>query len=236
MVLQHYGLAHLAAHRQSERGSGAFDDLLQEASLGLIKAAHGFEASRGHRFSSYGVAMAQGQILHYRRDREPTLHLPWRLIALYAKGMRLQQEREQQHLPLLATVQLAKALGVTRQRWQAACSANRQRRLISLHQPVHGDGTNPDATPGCLLDQLPDRKGEGSEAGATPWLFEALEQLPKRTRQWLIRHHVHGESHREIGVSTGFSTRAIRSELDRALELLRQLASDQTWRRVQPVG
>ena len=67
LVLEHYGLAHFAADRQSLKGPGANDDLIQEASLGLIKAASGYESSKGHRFSSYGVAMAEGQILHYRR-------------------------------------------------------------------------------------------------------------------------------------------------------------------------
>ena len=81
LVLEHYGLAHLAAQRQSLKGPGSHDDLIQEASLGLIKAASGFESSRGHRFSSYGVAMAQGQILHYRR-RHTVLVTNW----LVAKG------------------------------------------------------------------------------------------------------------------------------------------------------
>ena len=225
MVLKHYGLAHLAAQRQLAKGTGSLDDLLQEASLGLIKAASGYEPSRGHRFSSYAMAMAQGQILHYRRDREPTLHQPWRLASLHAKGARLQQERSQKQQPLLSTRLLAEALGVTTQRWEEACTAHHQRRLISLHQPVHGNSTGPDDHGSCLLDQLADRKGEVGEDGARDWLLEALQQLPLRTRQWLIRRHVHGESVRQISLCTGLSRRAIRTELTRSEALLKQLAS-----------
>ena len=226
MVLQHYGLAHLAAQRQSARGTGALDDLLQEASLGLIKAVSGFDPSRGHRFSSYGVAMAQGQILHYRRDREAMLHVPWRLASLHAKGMRLQQQRQHQQLPLLSPDRLAQALGVTRQRWQEACTANDQQRLISLHQPVHRDSSS-DASDGCLLDQLRDGRDDGGDDGARDWLLQALQQLPDQTRQWLIRHHIHGESLRQISVSAGINSRVIRAELRQALDNLQQLACRQ---------
>jgi len=236
LVLEHYGLAHLAAQRQSLKGPGSHDDLIQEASLGLIKAASGFESSRGHRFSSYGVAMAQGQILHYRRDREPTLRVPWRLGALHSKGFKLQQQRLHQQLPPLSAAQLAETLGVSLKRWQEACSAHQQRHLISLHQPAHRDCSSVDGMGGCMLDQLAESRVERGDDRARVWLCEAFQHLPKRTRQWLIRHHVHGDSVRQISSSTGLSSKAIRAELERAIEQLKQLASGQTWPAVQSVS
>jgi RNA polymerase sigma-B factor len=236
LVLEHYGLAHLAAQRQSLKGPGSHDDLIQEASLGLIKAATGYEPSRGHRFSSYGVAMAQGQILHYRRDREPTLHVPWRLSSLHAKGIKLQRQRAQQQLPPLSAARLAEGLGVSPQRWQEACSTHQQRHLISLHQPAHRDRSSGDHMEGCMLDQLADPRVGLCNDGASDWLRQALQHLPKRTRQWLIRHHVQGESVRQISSGTGLSCRAIRAELAGALEQLKQLASGQTWPAGQSVS
>ena len=236
LVLEHYGLAHLAAQRQCLKGPGSHDDLIQEASLGLIKAATGYEPSRGHRFSSYGMAMAQGQILHYRRDREPTLHVPWRLGSLHSKGIKLQQQRAHQQLPPLSGAQLAETLGVSLQRWQEACSAHQQRHLISLHQPALHNCTRADGRESFLLDQLADPRGGQGNDWARDWLRQAFQHLPKRTRQWLIRHHVQGESLRQIGRSTGLSSKAIGAELERALEQLKQLASGQTWPGCQSVS
>ena len=74
-VLHHLGLAHLAAQRQRGRGRGEYEDLLQEAHLGLIRAAERFDSSKGCKISSYVVPLATGQIRHYRRDREQCLRL-----------------------------------------------------------------------------------------------------------------------------------------------------------------
>ena len=153
----------------------------------------------------------------------------WLLVnqsSLHAKGMRLQQQRQHQQLPLLSPDRLAQALGVTRQRWQEACTANDQHRLISLHQPVHRDSSS-DASDGCLLDQLRDGRDDGGDDGARDWLLQALQQLPDQTRQWLIRPHIHGESLGQISVSAGINSRVIRAELRQALDNLQQLACRQ---------
>ena len=78
-VLMHLGLAHLGANRLLHNGSGERDDLVQEGRYGLIRAVERFEASRGHRISSYAMPRITGQIRHYRRDRLQTMRIPWRL-------------------------------------------------------------------------------------------------------------------------------------------------------------
>ena len=75
-VLENLGLAHLAATRQATRGTEELDDLIQEASLGLIMAMERFDANRGFKISSYAMARANGQILHFRRDRDKPNDIP----------------------------------------------------------------------------------------------------------------------------------------------------------------
>ena len=99
-VLRHCGLAHLATHRQLGRGCGEHDDLLQEAFLGLIQGSERFKASRGNRFSSYAIRLATGRIQHFRRDRVRCLRIPWRLDALHAQAIRLQEQRAHAQRPL----------------------------------------------------------------------------------------------------------------------------------------
>jgi RNA polymerase sigma-B factor len=48
--------------------SEPYEDLLQVANLGLIKAAQRFDASRGVRFSTYATAIVDGELRHHLRD------------------------------------------------------------------------------------------------------------------------------------------------------------------------
>ena len=45
-----------------------YEDLLQVANLGLIKAAQRFDARRGVRFSTYATAIVDGELRHHLRD------------------------------------------------------------------------------------------------------------------------------------------------------------------------
>ena len=119
-ILEHLGLAHLIAGRQIQRGQGEWDDLVQEASLGLIGAIERFDASLGHRLSTYAVACANGRILHFRRDRQSTIRIPWRLRALHGRGMRLQEQQGHSPGAELSEEALIAALGVSRERWRQA--------------------------------------------------------------------------------------------------------------------
>ena len=123
-VLKHLGLAHCVARRQCRRGPEEHDDLLQEASLGLTQGMDQWNPSRGFRPSSYLMSRANGQVLHYRRDRSRTVRIPWRLQDLYVSGRRLQQARIQQGLPPLNDEPIAVRLKVSPQRWLDACAAD----------------------------------------------------------------------------------------------------------------
>lgn len=60
-------LVHKIAHGYSNHSE--YDDLVQEGTIGLIKAIEGFNLSLGYQFSSYAVPLIKGEILHYFRDR-----------------------------------------------------------------------------------------------------------------------------------------------------------------------
>ena len=87
-VLQHLGLAYCVARRQQRRGPEEHDDLLQEACLGLIQGMENLNPTRGFRPSTYLMSRANGQVLHFRRDRSRMLRIPWRLQDLYVSGQR----------------------------------------------------------------------------------------------------------------------------------------------------
>lgn len=191
-VLQHLGLAHHAANQQLPRGGGEYDDLRQEACLGLVKSLDCFEPSRGHRVSSYVMPSATGQILHYRRDRLQTLRIPWRLKDLHTRGMRLQEQRLHAGQATFSDADLAAALGVSPRRWQQAKSAHLDQRLVSLNTPI---STKKGARPTDGDEQIELLPSPGSEAHDDPqqrWLHEALQNLDPDHRRWLWSYWIDG--------------------------------------------
>ncbi len=67
LITENMGLVHACAARF--RGKGAeYDDLVQAGCVGLIKAADGFDLSRGFAFSTYAVPVILGEIRRVFRD------------------------------------------------------------------------------------------------------------------------------------------------------------------------
>ncbi|QBE68732.1 RNA polymerase sigma factor SigB [Synechococcus sp. WH 8101] len=209
-IVSHLGLAHHVAGRQSTRGQGEWDDLVQEASLGLIAAVEGFDSSRGHQLSSYAVSRANGQILHFRRDRQSTIRIPWRLRSLYGRGMRLQEQQWQAHGAHLSEDALIARLEVSRERWRQAVQAHEQEEVLSLDGP----GVEPGEAAEEVAVEDPQRQ----------WLHQALPQLPPEQRRWLLTHWVEGVSLRALARREGVHPAMLQRVLATALEQLRSLA------------
>ncbi len=66
-VEQNMGLVHSLASRFRGRGI-EYEELVSAGSMGLVKAARGFDESRGLRFSTYAVPVILGEIKRLFRD------------------------------------------------------------------------------------------------------------------------------------------------------------------------
>lgn len=66
-ICENLGLVHACAKRFAGKGI-EYDDLFQAGCVGLIKAADGFEAERGLKFSTYAVPLILGEIRHLFRE------------------------------------------------------------------------------------------------------------------------------------------------------------------------
>ncbi|WP_028510686.1 sigma-70 family RNA polymerase sigma factor [Ruminococcus sp. NK3A76] len=67
LVRENMGLVRLCANRLNGRGI-EYDELFSAGSLGLCKAARGFDESRGVKFSTYAVPVILGEIRRLFRD------------------------------------------------------------------------------------------------------------------------------------------------------------------------
>ena len=229
-VLEHLGLAHHAAIRQAARYPGEQDELVQEGRLGLIHGLANFDPQRGCRISTYVLARVHGQILHFRRDRQHVLRIPWRLKDLHSRGMRLQAQRFQERLEPLDEAGLAASLDVSVERWREALIAHALGHVDSLDvapaiQAVDGELRS------SLLDQIeapPVMSASTFEADEEEprlrWLQGALKALEPRQRSWLLARYVDNIPIRDLALKEKVAPGLLRKAIREALSLLRQAA------------
>ena len=82
LVSAHLGLAEYLARRFANRGE-PLDDLVQVASLGLIKAVDRFDPARGVAFSTYATHTIVGELKRHFRDKGWAVRAPRRMQELY---------------------------------------------------------------------------------------------------------------------------------------------------------
>ncbi len=122
VVSQNLGLVHSCAHRFKGRGI-EYEDLFQAGCMGLVKAAKGFDQSRGVRFSTYAVPVILGEMKRLFRDGG-TVKVGRTLKELSIKAMRA-RERLGNTLGRDPTVgELAQELGVEPEEAAEAISAS----------------------------------------------------------------------------------------------------------------
>jgi RNA polymerase sigma-B factor len=190
------------------RTSEPLDDLIQVASLGLVKAVDRWQPERGHALSSFAVPTILGELRRYFRDRTWAVRPPRRLteLALDVEALRdavtARTGREATPAELAAKLgrspaEIADAQRVGRGRWTAALEDTAE-ALTAIGQP--------------------DRAYEEAEATATFERF--LTTLDPRTREVLRLRFHDGLRQNEIGHRIGASQVHVSRILKHALEQL----------------
>jgi RNA polymerase sigma-B factor len=144
LVQRYMPLARNLARRYG-RSSAPFEDLLQVASLGLLKALDRFDPERGHAFPSFAVPTILGEMRRYFRDSGWSVHVP-RGVQERALKVRDAQEHiagERGHAPTVR--QLAEYLELDTEEIVDALQAIRSYETLSLDAP-HAGADNDDAT------------------------------------------------------------------------------------------
>lgn len=120
-VQDNLGLVHSLAARFRGRGI-EYEELFAAGCEGLIKAANGFDKTRGLQFSTYAVPVILGELKRLFRDGG-TVKVSRGLKELSIKAARVQDElRKKGHEPKLS--EIAAALGISvEQAGEAICAA-----------------------------------------------------------------------------------------------------------------
>ena len=66
-------------------GALSMEDLVQEGSLGLLKAVGRFNPERGHRFSTYATFWVRAALRRHLQEQSRTIRVPSRVQDTYSK-------------------------------------------------------------------------------------------------------------------------------------------------------
>jgi RNA polymerase sigma-B factor len=197
------------------RASEPLDDLVQVASVGLVKAVDRWDPERGLAFSSYAVPTILGELRRYFRDATWDVR-PARDLQELCLAVEDARETLWGQIGRSPTVgDLGRRLNRSEEEIVEALQATEGRSVRSLDAPVH-DEEEGSATAGDLMGRL-DSEYDRIEAGVTIERLSAIlddrarEILRLRFREDLLQ----SEIAERVGCSQMHVSRIIRSSLER---------------------
>ena len=219
MVERNLRLVYSLARKYSGRGA-SYDDLVQEGTLGLIRAVEKFDHRRGLKLSTYAVWWIRRSLANAVADA-PTIRIPSNASGQLAAMHRAEHELEKLAPGSPSTDAIAERTGLSVRRVQTLREAASV--AASLDEPTGKDGSP-------LGDLLADRQA------VNPWqhtheresheqLWSIVGKLPARHREVLMRRYglsgEPAETHAEIGARLGVGAERSRQLEREALHRLR---------------
>ena len=198
-----------------------FDDLLQVASLGLIKAIDRFDPDRGVKFSSFAAPTILGELKRHFRDKGWALRVPRDLQEMSLKVGRETEALSKQLGRSPKPREVAQGLGCSVEEVLEAQQAAASYQAASLDAPTARD----DDEAGTLVELMGGEDGgyelvEDREAIASSW-----KELPDLERSVLELRFMHDLNQREIGERIGYSQMHVSRLLRRALDRIETAAA-----------
>jgi RNA polymerase sigma-B factor len=222
LVQRFMPLTRSLAHRYN-RSSEPFEDLLQVASVGLLKALDRFDHERGYSFPSFAVPTILGEMRRYFRDCGWSVHVPRgdQERALKVRSAQETLTNERGHAPTVN--QLAVYLELDVEQVIDALQATEAYETLSLDAPRPGGEGEITTTYGDSMGHE-DERYELVELDAT--IVAALKHVPARERAMLHMRFVEELTQTEIAARIGISQMQVSRLLRRSLDQLRALTRD----------
>jgi RNA polymerase sigma-B factor len=216
LVELHKPVLHQIARRYSLRGEPT-EDLLQTAMVGLMKAIHGFDVTRGKPFMSYLLPVATGEVKRHFRDNTWALRVPRRHQENRSALNRFTVEFSQRHGRSPTVDEIAQELDMPSEEVLELIAASSAYSALSLDAP-YGEGE--DAAP--LADSLGSPDAMLEHVVDHECLKSAITGLSDRERTILLLRFFHEKTQTDIARHLGCSQMHVSRLLSRTLTRLRE--------------
>jgi RNA polymerase sigma-B factor len=206
--------------RRYQRTNEPLDDLMQVASVGLVKAVDRFDPERGTAFSTFAVPTILGELKRYFRDAGWAAHVP---RGMQERAMRLEQAVEAVNRRVgrsPSTKELAAELGQTEEEVLETLEAQSAYDAVSLEQQRSDDSQGGDTYADTLATD--EESYELVEYQAT--IAPALKALSPRDRMILHLRFSQDMTQSEIATRIGVSQMHVSRLIRQALARLRVVA------------
>lgn len=210
------------ARKLARRYSGAlepFEDLLQVASLGLVKAVDRFDSSRGTAFSSFAVPTILGELKRYFRDFGWAVHVPRGAQERAVKVEDAQQQLSAKSGRAPTVLELAEFLELSIEDVLNSLETSRAHHAASLDAP-YDDGDGESAT---VVDTFGDEDPGLRLADTRVTVGAAARHLSPREREVLALRFVHDMTQTQIAEGIGVSQMQVSRILRRSIARLTEL-------------
>jgi RNA polymerase sigma-B factor len=217
LVERYRGLVRALAARYADRGE-PFDDLVQVAWIGLLKAIDRFDGSRDVQLTTYATPTIVGEIKRHYRDRSWAVHVPRSLqelrVRVHATVDRLTSERGS--VPTISDI--ASELAVSEEDVLDALQSENARSAAYLPSSDDERGERG-------LDVPVDEPGF-DRSDARIMLGAGMRELDERERRILHLRFDEGMTQSQIAAQLGISQMHVSRLLRRSLETLREAVGE----------
>lgn len=221
LVLAYLNLARFLASKFKNRGE-SLDDLVQVATIGLIKAIDRFDISRGLEFTTFATPTIMGEIKRHFRDKGWSVRVPRRLQELSAKVTQVSDKLTEKLQRSPSVDEIAQALGVSVDEVLEAMESAHAYTSVSLDVPQGDDDDGTQSS--TVIDKyaLVDEDLESSDDRIV--LEQAIKDFSEREQQIIRMRFLEGFTQVEIAQKLQISqvqvSRLLRKTLQKFQEKL----------------